>query len=125
MVADEIEDQKYVNFYEKSIEEQLGTAKFNTIKYLNDMNKEIEASKYKDVSLHIKPSDRPDVKYYKYDLPIPNIDPEIEGIEEVFERERKKKVTTNQRVWSLLELDGEHDFDTYQNRVLEKFNHGK
>jgi len=118
----QVERGDYKANYEKSIEEQLGSARFNTVK---EWNTKMElAQKIEITAPEIKPSDRPDVKYYKYDLPIPNIDPEIEGLDDIFERERMKRVTPNQNMWQTLELTGDSDFNAYETSLQKKFNFG-
>ena len=108
--------------YEKSIEEQLGTARFNTVKQFNELME--KSQKIEIAQPEIRPSDRPDVKYYKYDLPIPNIDPEIEGLDDIFERERKKRVTVNQNVWEVLALNADSSYENYEKALQAKFNFG-
>jgi len=116
----QVERGDYKANYEKSIEEQLGSARFNTVK---EWNTKIELAQKIEISAPgMKPSDRPDVRYYKYDLPIPNVDPEIEGLDDIFERERMKRVTINQNVWQTLELDGEANFEAYETGLQKKFN---
>lgn len=122
LVGTQIETPDYKANYEKSIEEQLGTSRFNTVKTFNELL--AESNKIEKVNTSIKPSDRADVKYYKYDLPIPNIDPEIEGLDDIFERENRKRITPNQNVWALLNLDKESDYSSYEKGVQAKFNFG-
>lgn len=69
-------------------------------------------------------SDRPDVKYYKYELPIPNIDPEIEGLEDVFERARQAVVTPNMQLWDALALDKNSSFQDLERRLQETYQNG-
>ena len=84
-----------------------------------------ESQKIDKVNTAIQVSDRADVKYYKYDLPIPNLDPEIEGLDDIFERENRKRITPNQNLWEVLKLDGDSDFYSYQKNLQAKYNHGK
>jgi hypothetical protein len=123
LVGTPVERGDFKNEYEKSIEEKIGTARFQTVKQFNTM---LEDSKKTTLPESVtRPSDRPDVKYYKYDLPIPNIDPEIEGLDNIFDREMKKKVTVNQNVWEVLALDKESDFKSYQLGLQKKFSFGR
>jgi len=119
----EIEREDVKDYYEKSIEEKIGATRFNTVK---EFNTQLEIAQKLDIGTQeIKPSDRPDVKYYKYDLPIPNIDPEIEGLDDIFERERKKKVTTNQKIWEQLSLDVDSSYENYEKSLQNQFKFGK
>ena len=119
----EVERADIKAIYEKSIEEQIGTARFNTVK---EFNTKLEASQTLEITPQdITPSDRPGVKYYKYGLPIPNIDPEIEGLDDIFEREAKKRVTVNQKIWDRLELGADVNFESYEKGLQRKFNFGK
>ena len=43
----------------------------------------------------------------------------------MFEREKKKRVTVNQRVWELLDLGEEDPYEEYEKRLVDKFNYGK
>jgi len=119
----EVERADIRDYYEKSIEEKIGTTRFNTVK---EFNTQMEmAQKIEIATPEFRPSDRPDVKYYKYDLPIPNIDPEIEGLEDIFERERKKKVTVNQKIWEQLSLDANSSYENYETSLQNNFKFGK
>ena len=109
--------------YEKSVQDKIGDARYNTIQHLHH-HLEISSKDPIDINI-LTPSDRPDVKYYKYNLPIPNIDPQIEGLEDVFERERAKRVTPNQKIWELLKLDEESDYKRYELALKDKYNNGK
>ena len=46
--------------------------------------------------------DRKDIKYYKYDLPIPNVDPEIKGLDQIIEEEKMSILTINEKLWNKL-----------------------
>ncbi|KAL4453346.1 hypothetical protein ABPG74_017553 [Tetrahymena malaccensis] len=65
---------------------------------------------------------RVQVKYYKYDLPIPNIDPEIKGVVDPFERAKREYETSNQRLWALLNLNENTPYETYELALRHKFN---
>lgn len=122
MVQTEVERADIRGIYEKSIEEQLGSLRFNTVK---EFNTKMEIAQKIDLEVpQTKPSDRPDVKYYKYDLPIPNIDPEIQGLDDIFERERAKRVTVNQDVWAVLDLGAENSYQEYEKGLTKNFNFG-
>ena len=63
------------------------------------------------------------MKYYKYGLPIPNIDPDFKSIED-FEREEKaKKLTTNEKTWTLLGLNEESPYELYEFQIKKEFNY--
>ncbi|EGR34259.1 hypothetical protein IMG5_018840 [Ichthyophthirius multifiliis] len=64
----------------------------------------------------------PQVKYYKYGLPIPNIDPQIKGIEEIFEKKKYEIVTPNQRLWNVLNLNENTPYEAYQMALRHKYN---
>jgi len=119
----EVERADIKALYEKSVEEQIGSSRFNTVK---EFNTKLELAQKLEIDVpEIKPSDRPDVKYYKYDLPIPNIDPEIQGLDDIFEREQKKRVTTNQKIWERLELSADSSFEAYQKCLQDRFKFGR
>eukprot|EP01017_Pseudomicrothorax_dubius_P042843 TRINITY_DN704_c0_g1_i16.p1 TRINITY_DN704_c0_g1~~TRINITY_DN704_c0_g1_i16.p1 ORF type:complete len:304 (-),score=70.71 TRINITY_DN704_c0_g1_i16:63-974(-) len=66
-------------------------------------------------------SDKPEVRYYKYELPIPNIDPQIEGLKTYEELQEESIVTPNMEVWELLKLDKASSFEDYLMRVNETY----
>jgi len=60
----------------------------------------------------------------KYGLPIPNIDPEFKGIDEILEEERLAIKTVNENVLEMLELDENSSYQEYENSLQKYFNHG-
>lgn len=118
----EVEDPELKQDYEEQIEAKLGKVRLNVIKkYSEQMD---EAMDLKENVPTVKPSDRPDVKYYKYDLPIPNIDPEIKGVDELLFDERAKQTTPNLHLWEVLQIDGKTAYKSFELELNKKYNNG-
>lgn len=67
---------------------------------------------------------KPDtIKYFKYDLPIPNIDPEFRGIEEIANMLSPVPNTPNENLWmQLKELNGDSSYEDFQLAMRSRFN---
>lgn len=87
--------------------------------------KSVKLGRQKQSGVEIfRESDRKDVKYYKYELPIPNVDPDFEGLDDVFERARKAVVTPNMELWEALAMDKMTSYEDYLMKLKENFNYG-
>lgn len=63
------------------------------------------------------------VKYFKYDLPIPNIDPEFRGIEEIAKILSPVPNTPNENLWlQLKDVSGDSNWDDFEVAMRSKFN---
>ncbi len=63
------------------------------------------------------------VKYYKYGLPIPNLDPLFRGLDEIMEDERLQVMTPHENLCSLLQITSDTPFEEYRQALQTTFNH--
>ena len=120
---EEIEIPEIEKDYEESIEEKLGKVRSKVVKmYTETLEKALEL---RDSIPAIRPSDRPDVKYYKYDLPIPNLDPEIKGVDELLREQEELETTPTINLFNTLKLDGKSSYQTFELELDKKFHNGK
>jgi hypothetical protein len=63
------------------------------------------------------------VTHFKYDLPIPNVDPEFRGVEEIADILRPLPKTPNENLWlSLPEITGDSSWEEFELAVKKKYN---
>lgn len=63
------------------------------------------------------------VKYFKYDLPIPNIDPEFKGIQEISDIISPVANTPNENLWlQLKDIDGDSSYEDFERSMQTRFN---
>ena len=63
------------------------------------------------------------IKYFKHGLPIPNIDPEFRGIEEIANILSPVPMTPNENLWlALKEVNGDSSYEDFQLAMKKKFN---
>lgn len=120
---EEVENPAVNEDYEESIESKLSKARSKVVKMYTE-NLE-QAMTLKDSVPSIRPSDRPDVKYYKYDLPIPNLDPEIKGLDELLNAEAENETTPTINLFNTLHLNAKTDYQTFELELTKKYNNGK
>lgn len=63
-----------------------------------------------------------EIKEFKYGLPIPNIDPQIRGLDDLYEELKEDVPTAIENLYKELSLDADSDFDLFTNAIQSKYN---
>lgn len=66
-----------------------------------------------------------EIKEFKYGLPIPNIDPEIKGIQEIADQLTVLPPSPTENLYELLKLDGESSYGEFEHALQTSYNFSK
>lgn len=86
--------------------------------------KSIFMSKYQEIIEHQGNLEKYGVREIKYELPIPNIDPEFKGMLELWDELHPEENTSNMNLWELLKIPERASYDDFQTAVRNEFNFG-
>ena len=65
----------------------------------------------------------PHIREFRYGLPLPNVDPEFRGIEEISDLLRPLPSTPNENLWAMMpELTGDSSYEDFELALKNRFN---
>lgn len=119
---------------EKNLEDKLNASKMTEKTEVQVANQSLTAqaaqsfdflayqSKLESMLRGLEPTP-PEVKYFKYELPIPNIDPGFRGTNEIADILRPLPTTPNENLWnSLPGITGDSSYEEFESAIVKRFN---
>lgn len=67
----------------------------------------------------------PEIREFKYGLPIPNINPEIKGIQEITDQLTVLPNTPTENLYEVLHLDGDSSYQEFESALENSYNFSK
>lgn len=64
----------------------------------------------------------PEIKYFKYDMPIPNVDPDFKGLPKILEESEKDVETITTKLFDELKLNENSSYDQYELELSKRYN---